>query len=91
MKVPIDCYIMQGEYPLPENVVAKFAKNGGELCKNVFLLSKSIWLCSSITAHPLSDKSGLITTANGLRIACLGGIYDASIYSSAETAPVGLF
>lgn len=36
---PIECYIMQGEYPLPEEVVEKFAKTGGELCKNVFLMS----------------------------------------------------
>ncbi|RDB21197.1 Zinc finger CCCH domain-containing protein 59 [Hypsizygus marmoreus] len=71
LEAPIDCYIMQGEYPLPETVIAKFAKNGGELCKNVFLM----------------NKSGIITTANGLRIACLGGTYDASIYSSAEAAP----
>lgn len=71
LEAPIECYIMQGEHPLPENVVEKFAKTGGELCKNVFLLS----------------KSGIITTAYGLRIACLGGVYDSEIYSSAEAAP----
>ncbi|KAF5380851.1 hypothetical protein D9615_004106 [Tricholomella constricta] len=71
LEVPIDCYIMQGEYPLPEKVIERFAKTGGELCKKVFLLS----------------KSGIITTANGLRIACLGGTYDANIYSSADAAP----
>ncbi|TFK42465.1 CwfJ C-terminus 1-domain-containing protein-like protein, partial [Crucibulum laeve] len=72
LDAPIECYIMQGEHPLPEKVVDKFAKTGGELCKNVFLMS----------------KSGIVTTASGLRIACLGGIYDASVYSSAEAAPV---
>ncbi|KAF8077783.1 CwfJ C-terminus 1-domain-containing protein-like protein [Lyophyllum atratum] len=71
LEAPIDCYIMQGEHPLPEMVVERFAKNGGELCKKVFLLS----------------KSGIITTANGLRIACLGGTYDADIYSTADAAP----
>ncbi|GLB34795.1 putative zinc knuckle [Lyophyllum shimeji] len=71
LEAPIDCYIMQGECPLPEKVVERFAKNGGELCKKVFLLS----------------KSGIITTANGLRIACLGGTYDANIYASADAAP----
>ncbi|KAG6854723.1 hypothetical protein C0991_002436 [Blastosporella zonata] len=71
LEAPIDCYIMQGEHPLPENVVEKFAKDGGELCKKVFLLS----------------KSGIITTAHGLRIACLGGTYDANIYSTADAAP----
>src|SRR5258705_13054964 len=29
-------------------------------------------------------KSGMITTAHGLRIACLGGIYDPSIYFSTD-------
>jgi hypothetical protein len=38
---PIECYVMQGEYPLPAKVVEKFAKTGGELCKNVFLMSTS--------------------------------------------------
>ncbi|KAF9527034.1 nuclear protein [Crepidotus variabilis] len=71
LEVPIECYVMQGEYPLPPQVVEKFAKTGGELCKNVFLMS----------------KSGIITTANGLRIACLGGSYDPQIYATAEAAP----
>lgn len=30
---------MQGEYPLPKRVVEKFAKTGGELGKNIFLMS----------------------------------------------------
>ena len=39
IKAPIECYVMQGECPLPTAVVEKFAKTGGELCKNVFLMS----------------------------------------------------
>lgn len=35
-----------------------------------------------------SGKSGIITTANGLRIACLGGRYDPDVFESALTAPV---
>ena len=35
---PVECYIMQGEYPLPAPVIDKFAKTGGALSKNVFLL-----------------------------------------------------
>ncbi|KAF8201776.1 hypothetical protein BJ912DRAFT_517139 [Pholiota molesta] len=62
---------MQGEYPLPKRVVEKFAKTGGELGKSLFMMS----------------KSGIVTTASGIRIACLGGIYDPSIYGSAEAAP----
>jgi hypothetical protein len=36
-------------------------------------------------------KSGIITTANGLRIACLGGTFEPNIYGSAEAAPVRVF
>ncbi|KAF8205767.1 hypothetical protein K438DRAFT_522389 [Mycena galopus ATCC 62051] len=71
LEAPIECYIMQGDNPLSDSVIQKFAKTGGELCKNVFLM----------------NKSGIITTANGLRIACLGGRYDPEIYTSAEAAP----
>lgn len=38
-QAPIECYIMQGMCPLPTVIVEKFAKTGGELCKNVFLMS----------------------------------------------------
>ncbi|KAF9077200.1 CwfJ C-terminus 1-domain-containing protein-like protein [Rhodocollybia butyracea] len=71
LEAPIECYIMQGANPLPDSVIQKFAKTGGELCKNVFLMS----------------KSGLVTTANGLRIACLAGAYEQAVYSGAESAP----
>jgi hypothetical protein len=37
---PLKCYIMQGEHPLPERVIEKFAKTGGELCQDVFLLGE---------------------------------------------------
>ena len=85
---------MQGECPLPTIVVEKFAKTGGELCKNVFLMSTFMknYISSSrsdIFVH--LGKSGIITTANGLRIACLGGTYEPNIYGSAEAAPVRVF
>ncbi|EJD02249.1 uncharacterized protein FOMMEDRAFT_141361 [Fomitiporia mediterranea MF3/22] len=70
--VPISCYIMQGDNPIPQAVIQKYAESGGELCKNLFLLS----------------KSGVFTTSHGLRLACLGGLYDEQVYSSAE-APLG--
>lgn len=37
--VPLKCYIMQGENPLPDSVIEKYTKTSGELCKDVFLLS----------------------------------------------------
>ncbi|KAF8844424.1 nuclear protein [Paxillus ammoniavirescens] len=71
IEAPLKCYIMQGENPLPEPVIEKYAETGGELCKDVFLL----------------NKSGVVTTPHGLRIACLGGIYHSGIYSSSEGPP----
>ena len=38
-------------------------------------------------AYPFSGKSGIITTANRLRIACLGGIFESQIFTTAEAAP----
>jgi hypothetical protein len=53
------------------------------------------WVSTGIFHSHLSSclnagtgKSGIVTTANGLRIACLGGTYDSDIYASAEAAPV---
>jgi len=63
---------MQGEYPLPAPVIEKFAKTGSLLCNNVNLL----------------HKSGIMTSTHGLRIACLGGIYDSNLYAAAESAHV---
>ncbi|VDB82716.1 unnamed protein product [Peniophora sp. CBMAI 1063] len=68
LKAPLPCYVMAGEHPIPQPVVDKFAKTGGELCTNVFLLG----------------KSATFTTAEGLRIACLGGTYDPNIYHGSE-------
>ncbi|CAL1705644.1 unnamed protein product [Somion occarium] len=69
LEAPVECYIMQGEHPLPPPVIEKFAKTSGALSKNVFLL----------------HKSGMITTAHGLRIACLGGVYDSNLYSASDS------
>lgn len=71
LEAPIECYIMAGPTPLPDAVIQKFAKTGGELAKNVFLLT----------------KSGLITTAHGLRIACLGGVYSPEVHHAVDAAP----
>ena len=37
---PLPFYVMQGEHPIPEKVIEKFASTGSEICPNVFLLSK---------------------------------------------------
>ncbi|KAL1947972.1 hypothetical protein VTO73DRAFT_13696 [Trametes versicolor] len=70
LEAPMECYVMQGEHPLPPPVIEKFAKTGGVLSQNVFLL----------------HKSGVLSTAQGIRIACLGGVYDSNLYTASETA-----
>ncbi|KAH8117058.1 CwfJ C-terminus 2-domain-containing protein-like protein [Phellopilus nigrolimitatus] len=72
IEVPIPCYVMQGDHPIPQSVIQKFSESGSEICRNLFLLS----------------KSGLLTTSHGLRIACLGGLYDEQVYVSTES-PLG--
>ncbi|KAH9950204.1 nuclear protein [Amylocystis lapponica] len=69
LEAPVECYIMQGEHPLPAPVIEKFAKTSGQLSQKVFLL----------------HKSGIMRTAHGLRIACLGGIYDSNLYAASES------
>ncbi|TBU65503.1 nuclear protein [Dichomitus squalens] len=70
LEAPVECYIMQGEHSLPAPIIEKFAKTGGTLSKNVFLL----------------HKSGVLTTPHGIRIGCLAGIYDSNVYAAAESA-----
>ncbi|OSX65607.1 hypothetical protein POSPLADRAFT_1044935 [Postia placenta MAD-698-R-SB12] len=70
LEVPVECYVMQGEHPLPAPVIEKFAKTGSFLTKGVSLF----------------HKSGIITTPQSLRVACLGGIYDSNLYAAAESA-----
>ncbi|KAH9928175.1 nuclear protein [Fomitopsis serialis] len=70
LEVPVECYIMQGEHPLPAPVIEKFAKTGSTLTHGVNLL----------------HKSGVIMTPKGLRIACLGGICDSNLYTASEAA-----
>ena len=86
---PLDCFIMQGEHPLPQPVIEKFAKTGGQLSKNVYLLRQSLNVpLAGLILIVSADKSGVITTAHGLRIACLGGIYDQNLYSASESVHV---
>lgn len=44
---------MQGEHALPQPVIEKFAKTGGQLANNLFLLRESPlrWYENSLTYH----------------------------------------
>ena len=89
--VPVECYIMQGDHPLPNPVIEKFAKTGSALAKGVNLLRMSYPAPNSIARlNPVAriDKSGVIMSPQGVRIACLGGIYDSNLYAASESAHV---
>jgi hypothetical protein len=60
---------------MPEIVIERFSKTNGELCDNVFLLS----------------KSAIMSTAEGLRVACLGGTYKPEIYNGSEIPHVRVY
>ncbi|TDL24935.1 hypothetical protein BD410DRAFT_801670 [Rickenella mellea] len=77
LEAPMPCYIMQGDQPLPQKVIERFATSGSEICKNVFLMKR----CGL-------GKSGILTTSHGLRIACLGGVFNQTIYRTTD-APLG--
>ena len=85
--VPMTCYVMQGDHPIPQAVIQKFAESGSELCPNLFLLSvllQSLRLLRDSTHNKFTGKSGFLTTSHGLRIGCLGGVFDEQVYSNTE-------
>ena len=86
---PVECYIMQGEHPLPAPVIEKFAKTGGALSKNVFLLRELYPFATCVPgSNQRLDKSGVLTTPHGIRIACLAGVFDSDVYTTADSAHV---
>ena len=40
--VPLPCYVMQGDNPIPAAAIQKFAETGSELCRNLYLLCKHL-------------------------------------------------
>ena len=80
---------MQGEHPLPEGVIEQFSKTNGQLCKDVFLLSETtgstvLSLIMRLLTCSFPGKSAVVTTTEGLRIACIGGTYKATVYNGSE-------
>ncbi|PVG04244.1 hypothetical protein CPB86DRAFT_747588 [Serendipita vermifera] len=71
IQIPKTTYIMGGEHKIPEKIQEKASETGGEITVNLFLL----------------NKSTVITTSQGIRIAALGGQYDPASYSSPKYAP----
>lgn len=47
--------------------------------------------CLGITDILNPGKSAVVTTAEGLRIACIGGTYKAAVYSGSEIPHVRIY
>ncbi|KAK4686926.1 CWF19-like protein 1, partial [Tremellales sp. Uapishka_1] len=63
---PIPTYFTLGKNALPENITAKIIETGGEVVNNLVFLG----------------KSNVLTTAQGLKIACVGGSFDQEAYDA---------
>jgi hypothetical protein len=82
--VPIATYTMQGEHPIPHNVVKRASENSGQICPNLFLIGTLARPCIMVQTFIslLAGKSGVITTSHKLTIASFGGKYDSEIFAS---------
>lgn len=72
-----------GKYPLPESLQAKVSETGGEVVNNlVFLGEEGVMSERMAYTHVETGKSAVLTTAQGLKIACVGGAFDQGLYDS---------
>ncbi|EIW72838.1 hypothetical protein TREMEDRAFT_59006 [Tremella mesenterica DSM 1558] len=62
---PVPTYFTIGKYALPQSVKDKIEETGGEVVRNLVFLG----------------KSGVLSTAQGLKIAYVGGTYDEETYN----------
>ncbi|KAF7722896.1 hypothetical protein EC973_002616 [Apophysomyces ossiformis] len=60
IEVPLTTYFMVGSNPLPDSVQSHIKSTDGELCSNLHFLG----------------KQGVLTTAEGLTVAFVSGVYD---------------
>lgn len=63
---------------------------GAGRCARMFFcfVSACVTIAVGVTKNSSPEKSGLFTTTQGLRIACLGGIFDEKLHHAAESPHV---
>ncbi|OCF75228.1 nuclear protein [Kwoniella mangroviensis CBS 8886] len=66
LEFPVPTYFTVGQYPLPQLVKEQIIKTGGEVANNLVYLG----------------KSSVLTTAQGLKIACVGGSFTEEGYDT---------
>jgi hypothetical protein len=85
--VPIPTYFTIGQNGLPELVKDKIHSGVGEVAQNLVFLGK---LSGAIPASGSTElnsigSSSVLTTAQGLKIGCIGGKYDVDHYVTEES------
>lgn len=90
-EVPVPTYFTLGKNELPASVQAKVGESGGEVVNNLVFLGEpeSSYRMSRVTYTP--GKSAVLTTAQGLKIGCIGGAYDEGLYSTGADTVSWLF
>ncbi|GJJ73386.1 hypothetical protein EMPS_05744 [Entomortierella parvispora] len=61
---PITTYFIHGDHGVPGIVERRAARNGGEVCNNLFYL----------------ESHGVMTTSQSVKVASLSGTYDSTVY-----------
>ena len=77
--VPVPTYFTLGQNELPGPVQEIISSTGGEVVENLVFLGT----CSSYSMLT-PGKSNVLTTAQGLKIGCIGGAYDQPLFLSGE-------
>ncbi|KAG0050731.1 hypothetical protein BGZ83_004478 [Gryganskiella cystojenkinii] len=63
---PIATYFIHGDHGVPGIVERRAARNGGEVCNNLFYL----------------ESHGVMTTSQSVKVASLSGSYDSAVYEA---------
>ncbi|ORX34113.1 hypothetical protein BD324DRAFT_636665 [Kockovaella imperatae] len=66
LSFPLPTYFTLGKFPLPERIQEKISLTGGEVVDNLVFLG----------------KASVLTTAQGLKIGCVGGVYQEELYNA---------
>lgn len=88
VKLPVNTLCMVGRTALPEKVRRRSLERQGEICDNLRVLGRPFSLsqlreCVDLRATDPGSVTTL-STLEGIRIACFGGVYDPEKFNSAD-------
>ena len=86
--VPIPTYFSIGKNALPGSVQHKITESGGEVTDNLVFLGQ----LSRASRRPFvgqradrSGRAGVLTTAQGLKVGSVGGVWNQSAYEAGSS------